>query len=509
MLMPLGHIGSAEALKVLEASRPNAAGSALPAIDDALLRCANLLWAAGNAVEAQKVFQELYDHDKSEAVRVASFRGVIETSDNPLPLMLGAIRGNDGPSQMSALQLVREVKAPGATDAFAKLLPDVPSPVQVSMIDGLAQRGDPAALAGLNAMTSSDVAEVRLAAIAAFGELGDDSVVPALSKFVVSGSAEEKKAARAALLKIHRGNVTEALLKELASAPAPAQLELGRLLGERADRAAVPQLLQMTGASARAGALQALALLADGSSIPKLVELTIASTTDDDRAPAAETVDAICQRMQSKGTPVNDEALFKAAKGGSVEVRLVLLPVCGDLIEPSARQILREALHDHDARVKEAALSALCATRDAELLPDLVRLASASQEDRSRLLAVRGCVRLLTQEESVKFDNGARLEAFKSILGAGLGADEKRAVLSGLAAVPDARALEFIVPLTDDPAVRKEAIQAVIQIAPTLPEGQAAAAAIRQALNKTDDSEIHKAGERALKELAPKTPASK
>jgi HEAT repeat protein len=239
------------------------------------------------------------------------------------------------------------------------------------------------------------------------------------------------------------------------------------------------------------------------------VELTIASTTDDDRAQAAETVDAICERMQSKGAPVHGEALFKALKGGAVEVRLVLLPVCGGLIDPSARQILREAVHDNDARVKEAALSALCATRDAELLPDLERLASASQEDRSRLLAIRGCVRLLTQEEGLKFDNGARLEAFKSILGAGLGPDEKRAVLAGLAAVPDARALELIVPLTDDPAVRKEAIQAVIQLTPTLADRQSAAAALRLALNKTDDSETHKAGERALKDLAAKTPAGK
>jgi HEAT repeat protein len=507
----LGHIGGAEALKALEASRPTASASSLRAIDDGLLRCANSLWASGNRAEAQKVFRELYDNDQAEAVRVASFRGLIETSGNPLPLMIAAIKGSDGPSQMTALQWVREVKAPGATEAFANLLPDLSSPVQVSIIDGLGQRGDPAALAGLSRMTDSETEDVRLAAIAALGEIGDESVIPALSRFVISSTAAEKKAARAALLKIRRGNVTDALLKELANTPAPAQLELGRLLGERADRAAVPRLLQMAGGSApaRAGSLQALAMLADGSSIPPLVELATASTTDDDRAQAAETVDAICQRMQAKGAPINGEALFKALKGDSVAVRVVLLPVCGGLTDPSARQILRDALRDNDARVRAAALGALCATRDAELLPDLVRLASASQEDRSRLLAIRGCVRLLTQEEGVKFDHGARLEAFKTILSAGLGPEEKRAVLAGLAAVPDARALELIVPLTDDPAVRKEAIQALIQLAPALPDAPAAAAALRQALNKTDDPETHKAGERALKDLAAKTPAGK
>ena len=507
----LGHVGGHEALAALEAARPKATGPSLLAVDDGLLRCAISLSDAGKRAEAQKVFQELYDNDKAEAVRVAAFHGLLETSDNPVPLMITAIKGGDGPSQMTALQLVREITAPGATESFANLLPEVPSPVQISIIDGLAQRGDPVALAALNPMTASEVAEVRLAALAGLGEIGDDSSVPVLSKFVASGSAAEKKAARAALLKIRRGKVTDALLNELANTQGSAQLELGRLLGERDDRAAVLRLLQMAGgsAAARAGALQALAMLADGSAIAPLVELASTGTSEDDRAQAAEAVDAICQRMQAKGAPVHDETLFKALQGGSVEARVVLLPVCGGLTDPSAREILRQTIRENDARLRQAALSALCATHDPELLPDLVRLASASQEDQARVLAIRGCVRLLTREEGVKFEPSARLEAFKSILGAGLGADEKRAVLAGLATVPDPRALDMIVPLTDDPAVRKEAIQAVIQIAPTLPDAPAAAAALRQALSKTEDSETHKTGERALKALAGKTPAGK
>lgn len=503
----LGHIGGAEALKALEQARQASAGTSLPAIDDALLRCAYASRESGQRAEAQRVFQELYDTDKSEAVHVASFRGLLQTSDNALPLMTAAIKGEDGGSQLAALQLVREVKAAGATEAFVQLLPGLATPVQVSVIDGLAQRGDTAALAGLLPMTASEAGDVRLAAIAALGELGDETAVPVLGKFVVSGNAVEKKAARAALLKIRRGNVTESLLKELAQADPSAQAEFGRLLGERADRAVVPQLLQMAGRNqARSGSLQALAMLADGSVIPTLVEITVASATDDDRGQAAETVDAVCQRMQAKGAPLNGAALFRALKNGSTDVRVALLPVCGGLVDESARQILRDGLHDSDARARAAALGALCVTHDAALLPDLVRLASAGQEDRSRLLAIRGCVRLMTQEEGLKIDNAARIDAFKSILAAGLSSDEKRALLAGLAATPDPRSLEMIVPLLDDNAVQKEAVRAVIQLAPALPDAPAAAAVLRQALSKTMDSETHQAGERALKALAAKSP---
>ncbi|MGO8696170.1 MAG: hypothetical protein ACLQVY_00405 [Limisphaerales bacterium] len=45
--------------------------------------------------------------------------------------------------------------------------------------------------------------------------------------------------------------------------------------------------------------------------------------------------------------------------------------------------------------------------------------------------------------------------------------------------------------------------------ASALGHGPAATAVLRQALNKTNDSETHKAGERALKGRAAKTPAGK
>src|SRR6185437_7574479 len=96
---------------------------------------------------------------------------------------------------------------------------------------------------------------------------------------------------------------------------------------------------------------------------------------------------------------------------------------------------LRSAEADKDARIREAAIHALCETKDAELLPDLVKLACDTSLGDTRLLAVRGCVRLTTQEDGVTFPNAAKLDAFNQILATSLDTPEKQAVLSGLAAV--------------------------------------------------------------------------
>jgi HEAT repeat protein len=506
----LGQVGGLEEVAALQKARARSAAPSHQAIDNALLRCAVSLSASRRRVAAQKIFQDLYDTGKSDSVRVASYRGLIEVSSDAQVLMIAAITGGEPDSQMAALQLVREVDAPGATKAFAGLLPGLEPPVQIALIGGLAQRKDASAIPALLPLAGSADADVRLATIKAFDEMGDASVVPILVTFAVTGNAAEKKSARAALLDLPPGGVTQALLKELAAAQPDEQLELGRLLGERADAAAVPPLLKIASdgpASARAGALQALTVLDDGSSVPSLLSLALWVTNQESRAQAAEALQAIFQRIESKGGHVDGAALLQAFKTDSIDTRVALIPVGGGLIDDTGRRILREAVRDADPRIREAGMRELCATRDAELLPDLVRLAGDTSQENFRLLAIRGCVRLMTQEEGVNLPDKTRIAAFKSILSGLLNADEKRAILAGLAAVPDQKALEMIVPFVDDTAVRKEAIRAVIQVTATLPDAREAAAVLEQALAKTDDPETRQAGQRVLKQLAAKSAA--
>jgi HEAT repeat protein len=197
----LGQIGGSKALNALQVATTTSVGPVHDVLVDACLRCANHLLAADSQGKALAVFQQLYDSEKKDGIRTAAYRGMIQASGKrALPLMAAAILGADGASQAAALQLVREVAAPGATETIASMLHTVTPPVQVALVGGLCQRGDTAAAPAIASMVKDASPEVRLAALNALGILGDASMVPLLAVAAASSSGEEQKAARLALV---------------------------------------------------------------------------------------------------------------------------------------------------------------------------------------------------------------------------------------------------------------------------------------------------------------------
>ena len=300
----LGQIGGPTALKALQAATGSSAGSIHDALADACLRCATRLLEAGSQSRALAVFQHLYDTEKKDGIRTAAFRGMIQASGKrALPLMTTAILGEDGASQIAALQLVREVAAPGATEMFATMLRSVDAPVQVALIDGLCQRGDVAAAQAIATMVRSASPEVRLAAINALGLLGDSSMVPLLAVSAANASGEEQKAARLALVLLRRGDPTATLLRLLPAAKPEVQAEFARALGDRSDKAAVPKLVELAreqSGSASKAALQALVLLVDDAQVGQMVQFVLDAKTDTARADAAEALNSACHQIQTR-----------------------------------------------------------------------------------------------------------------------------------------------------------------------------------------------------------------
>ena len=130
-----------------------------------------------------------------------------------------------------------------ATKALAALLTtNAPVPVQLALIQCLAQRDDPAAMPEVVSAVNSPDADVRAAALAALGKLGDESVIKLLLEKAIVGVGKERAIARESLLELHRGPVAQTLF----SAATPANDSIAfQALGARRDVSAVPALLDL------------------------------------------------------------------------------------------------------------------------------------------------------------------------------------------------------------------------------------------------------------------------
>lgn len=502
----LGRIGGGKSLEKLEAALPSSTGHVRAAEIDGELAIANQLLAQGEARTARKTFQRLYDGENDDGIRGAAFRGMIlSAGKRGIVLMSDAIAGSDAAIQGAALQIASTLKGSSVTTALTDLLPKVAAPVQIALLQCLDQRADPSAMQAVASLADSSDPNVCLAAIAALGDLGDGSVGLLLAQKAAATTGAEQAAARESLLDLRRGAVTTALMADIDSAAPDVRLELIRALGNRADSSPVPKLSELARSdddSTRAAAFQALAMLAGPQQIQDMVQSVIEAKSDDARSEAADALGTACQRIESEVGHLDASAVANAVRTAPLQARLTLLPVCAGLSEAPVRDALRAALQDTDPQVRSAAVSAVCDTRDAEMLPALIQVAGDS-EQKFRLMAIRGCVRLTTQDETVKIPVATKLQTFKTILDRPLDAAEKRLVLSGLGAIPDEQALALAAPILNDPDVRPEAARAVIDIATAIymTRPDVAGAAFKKVLATSDNPDMKKAARAGLRKI--------
>lgn len=505
----LGNIGTEDAVSALVSKTkvPADNDAVHQATVDALLRCANQEIHAGKSDSAYPLFQQLYENEKAGGIRIAAYRGmVLSAPRQSVELITKGLLGPSGPAQLAALQLVHDVPAEGITEAIEESLPKTGPAMQAALIDALSQRGNPAAAPAIAALAKSPDSQVRIAVFHALGWLGDAHLVTLLAQAAAESTGPEQAAAREALAQINRGEVADAMLSQLENAAPPVQAELARALGTRTDTAAVPRLLELAkrgNDSARKACLQALAELVNQAQIGELVDLLVGATDASAHAHAqvAEALNSACQHILAKSGRVDLTPLLHGLSNPSPDVKVFLLPICSEFNEPEVCQALRTAMSDSDSRVREAAVRALCDTTDAELLPDLLSNACYSPDSALRSLAVAGCVRLSTQEESVKLSNEKKLETLKAMLDASPAIDEKKMVIAGLANVPTVETLKLLQGMLAQDAVHVEAARAIIKATPGVPETEAATTALNAVLSAFHDSSIDQAAQVALKEV--------
>jgi len=453
----LGRIGGAEATRALAKVRSRVPAERHAAWADAYLRCADKLVAHGQADRAATMYAELLG-DELARVRVAALVGYVAAApDDGLPKVVAALKGDDVELREAASLCVRTMPGGAATRAFASVLPDLPAPGQALLLAALADRGDAAALDAAAKAATYDDAAVRVAALVAMGKLGNAASVPVLVETAAQGAKEEQGAARNGLDTLRGAGIDEALVACLRQGGSDARVEAVRSLGVRNARAAVPAILETASdeaANVRAEAFEALAALGSPGELPALLALLIDESDAKPRKEAERAAAAVAKRIPEEDQRAG-AVLAVLKKARKAEAKASLYTVLGELGDPKGLKPLTKAARRGRAETKDAAVRALSSWPNPDAIDGLVQIAERAKEDRHRVLALRGLLRLL----AMKTGRGAQetMDLYRKAVEIAETASEKKLVLGALAEVKYRDALALVEPFLDDPELKEEA----------------------------------------------------
>jgi HEAT repeat protein len=160
--------------------------------------------------------------------------------------------------------------------------------------------------------------------------------------------------------------------------------------------------------------------------------------------------------------PAIVEAICGAAAEARGEAKLALLRALRSAGGPKALQTVEAAAADNDTQVKETALRALCDWPTPDALPLVAELAKTSPNKTLKILALRGFVRLVPQQD---IPDAKKLDSLTRAMALADRSEEKRLVLSALGDIPTVDALALATSYLDNAELKEEASLAAVAIA--------------------------------------------
>ncbi|NOZ23021.1 MAG: hypothetical protein GXP25_18260 [Planctomycetes bacterium] len=484
----LAKIGDKAAVDVIAAGLTKGSKQAQAVAADSYLFLADGLSAKGDKATALGIYRKMLG--RQGRLKCAAIIGLARAGGmTELPTLMTALADPDVKIQGAAIEALEAMPDKELNKTLAEKVKAVSSAVKVFLLRVLADRGAREQLATFIAAAKDADENVRIAAYKGMGKLADSGASETLVAALVKTRDKEREAAAAALDYIPGDGVIDAIIKGLKETDPAGRIELIKTLAMRRSDKVVPALLDVAkdeDKKVRAQAFKSLADLADAKALPALVGLFMEEKERTPQSAAQKAVVATCRRV---GTV--DPVLLGLTQP-DVPVRCSLLRVLGKTGGAKALAKVQAALKDQNAEIKDAAVRALCDWPDASAALALLDIAKNSQDEKFRILTLRGYVRVvgLPSERPV----AETLKMYADGMTAARRPDDKKMVLAGLATMADPAALDSVRPYLKDDALRAEAATAMIKIADAINiEHRAAAeAALREVAETCKDEGIQK-----------------
>ena len=304
--------------------------------------------------------------------------------------------------------------------------------------------------------------EIRLAAIHVLGQIGDASAVTVLLETAVSGEPDLTQTAQASLRKLRGAAVEAAIAKHLDQGDARPRALLLDLAAQHAVTSALPAVLKAAddpNEQIRLAAIKTLGRIAGLKEISLLVDRLLAEKSTQETAALKETLKVACQR-----TPDRDACagtLLERLSNAPVASKCFLIELLGAVGGARSLKGVSAAAEDANEDLQDAATRVLGEWMSADAAPELLKLAKTLRNDKLRIRALRGYIRIVRQ---MSLPAEQKLTMCEAAFGTAQRNEERRLVLAVFGRVASAKAISMVVPHLANPALAEDAAAAALAV---------------------------------------------
>lgn len=460
----LGHIAGPAAAKALEQSLAAGQAPLRSAAAEGCIVCAERLVADGKPAEAVKLYAAVLKAQVPPQRVIEATRGTIVAQGAAgVPLLVEQLESTDKSRFALGLRVARELAGREVTDALLAQLAKASPPRQALLIMALADRGDAAALPAVTQAAKAGADPARSAAIRALKRLGNASCVAVLLEAALDANEEVSQAAVAVLADLPGADVDGDLAGRFAKAEGKLRQVLIELAGQRPIPAAVPGLLKAaddTDAAIRAAALAALGSTIEFADLSVLIQRVASPANADDADAAEKALRDACQRMPDREACA--EKLATAMAPAATPVKCRFLEILSSMGGARALQAVGAAVKDADPEIQETGSRLLGAWMDVDVAPVLLDLAQNSADQKYKIRALRGYIRLVRQ---FTMTDAERAKMCRAALEAAQRTAERKLILEVIGRYPSTDMLSLAMEATKIPELKAEAVAVAMLIA--------------------------------------------
>jgi HEAT repeat protein len=461
----LGRIGGEPALKALQKALSGAPDlSVRSAAAEGCILIAERSGAEGHPAEAVKLYDAVRKADVLPERMLEATRGAILARGTAgVPLLVEQLRSNDKRRLVVGLRVARELAGREVTDALVAELGRAAPSRRGLLLLALADRGDKTVLPVVLQAAKSGPAEVRSVALGVLKRLGNVSCDAFLLEASLESDAQIAQTAMNVLAEMPGRDVDNDLAARLLKAEGKTRQILIELAGRRGIAAASAALWKAADdpdAQVRATALTALGSTVELGDLPVLIGRVVKPEKSEDTAAAQQALCSACQRMADREATA--AKLVSAMGEAPAAARCGLLEILASMGGPTALSAVGAATKGSVPETRETASRLLGEWMDVDAAPVLLDLARTAEEEKYRVRAMRGYIRLVRQ---FVLPDDQRVQMCRTALETAARDAEKKLVLEVMRRYPSGQMLGLAIEAEKIPGLKDDATGVSLAIA--------------------------------------------